>query len=99
MQVTVKPYLFLRETLGSKYMTVELPEDSTVKELLRFLCREYGIPESLTIGGATLTLLGRHNKTDLIILVNGFNIRQLHGLYSILQEGDRVSIFPPAAGG
>ncbi len=99
MQVTVKPYLFLRDTLGSNYMTIELPEDATVKELLQVLCREYGIPESLNIGGATLNLLGRHNKTDLIILVNGFNIRQMNGLYSILQEGDRVSIFPPAAGG
>ncbi len=99
MQVTVKPYLFLRETLGSNYMTIELPEDATVKELLRVLCRDYGIPEKLTIGNATLTLLGHLNKTDLIILINGSNIRQLHGLYSILQEGDRVSIFPPAAGG
>jgi len=99
VQVTVKAYLFLRDSLGSDYIIVELPEDATVMELLRVLCRDYGIPEKLTIGSATLTLFGSHNKTDLTILVNGFNIRQLKGLSSILEEGDRVSIFPPAAGG
>ena len=99
MQVKVKPYLFLREMLGSQYLTIELPEGATVKELLQLLQQEYGLPEKLTVQSASITLFGSNNKTGLIILINGFNIRQMQGLQSLLQEGDRISLFPPAAGG
>lgn len=33
------------------------------------------------------------------ILVNGRDVRGIRGLYTELEEGDTVSIFPPAAGG
>ena len=99
MRVQVKPYLFLREVLGNRYISMNLPEGATVKELLQLVQKETGLPENLTVKSASVTILGSNNETGLIILINGCNIRQLQGLQYRLQEGDEISLFPPAAGG
>lgn len=38
-------------------------------------------------------------RPDIIVLVNGRNVRFLGGLRTPLKEDDEVAIFPPVAGG
>lgn len=41
----------------------------------------------------------RDLRPDIIVLVNGRNVRFLDGLRTPLKEEDEVAIFPPVAGG
>jgi len=99
VQVAVKPYLFLRDMFGVKSLTIDLPEGATVKELLQTLRRDHQMPEKLAVAGTAINLVDRDGRGDLIVLVNGRNIKQLQGLDSPLNEGDTISLLPPAAGG
>ncbi len=42
---------------------------------------------------------GEIPKKGVIVLVNGRNIEHLKGIYTSLQEGDVISLFPPVGGG
>lgn len=42
---------------------------------------------------------GERLKNMVKILVNGKDVTELRGLWTELKDGDRVSFFPPAAGG
>ncbi len=42
---------------------------------------------------------GEKPKKAVIVLVNGRNIEHLKGIYTPLQEGDTISLFPPVGGG
>ncbi len=42
---------------------------------------------------------GEIPKKGVIVLVNGRNIEHLKGIYTPLQEGDVISLFPPVGGG
>lgn len=99
MKVVVKAYLFLRETLGNEDIALELPENTTVRELLQILERDYGMPRKLYHRGGHLTLLEEDKLIGLNVLINGRNIKQLDGINTLLDNGSIVSLFPPAAGG
>ncbi len=87
MQVVVKPYLFLREELGFLAVSLQLPDRTTVGELLDLLENKEGLRYPASAA------------TDLVILVDGRSVRQLSGLDTPLREGAVVSLFPPATGG
>ncbi len=99
MKVVVKPYLFLRESLGVKEITIELPEGTSVRGLLQVLRRDHQMPEKLSINGRYLTLMNGEELTGMTVLINGYTIKQLQGIDTVLDEGSIISIFPPAAGG
>ena len=88
MKVKVKAFFTLREKLGWKEKTVELPEGSTVKDLIElFPIIKHEIKRYKAKG------------YNMIIMVNGRHIEFLNGLDTMLRDGDEVAFFPPAAGG
>ena len=99
MKITVKPYLFLRQTLGFKEAALEVPEGTNISRLLQILRRDYKMPEKLDISKGRLTLMNGETLVGLIVMINGRNIRQLDGVETILHDGAVISLFPPAAGG
>ncbi len=101
MKVIVKPYLFLRDIFGFTSREIVLPDEGekTVGELLNILRRKHQLPDQVDIAQGRLILLEENRPVGLVILVNGRNIGKLSGLDTILNEGDHVTLFPPAAGG
>ncbi len=99
MKITVKPYLFLRQILGFKEASLDVPEGTDIHQLLQILRRDYKMPEKYDTGGGQLTLMNGDMLVGLIVLINGRNIRQLEGLETVLSDGAVISLFPPAAGG
>ena len=89
MKIWVKGYLGVKAELGDKPFVEFGADPVTVRDLLVQL--GYQRDESLTAPGA----VGR-----LVVLVNGRSTPHLaDGLDTVLRDGDRVDIFPPAAGG
>ncbi len=99
MKVVVKPYLFLRQVLGFKEATLDVPEGTDVHQLLQILRREYEMPEKFNTAGGQLMLMNGDKIVGLIVLVNGRNVKQLRGLDTVLYNGAVINLFPPAAGG
>jgi len=92
MKVTVKSFATFRDVMDSM-TTADLPEGSTVRELIDLLDRRFpGIKKEI--------ITPKGNVADYTnILVNGRNIAFLEGLNTIVSENDTVSLFPPAGGG
>ncbi len=66
---------------------------STVKELLMSLLQKYGMGwKEQVFDGKTLT-------DGVVIMLNGINIQQIHGLSTPLSTDDRIDIFPMFDGG
>lgn len=99
MKVVVKPYLFLRQVLGYKEAVLDIPEGTSVRQLLQILRHEHKMPEKFNTAGGQITLLDEEKIVGLIVLVNGRNIKQLQGLNTVLSNEAVISLFPPAAGG
>ncbi|MGZ4198765.1 MAG: MoaD family protein, partial [Thermoleophilia bacterium] len=64
-----------------------------LRELLAALAGRYGASFRRAV------LSGAELSAEIIILVNGRNVRYLRGLDTPLQASDEVSIFPMVAGG
>lgn len=92
MRVIVKSFATLREIFGGTGMLyLELPEGSTIEDLLEKLREQYG--SKLDVG----KLVGENPNVK--ILVNGREITYLNGLRTRLRDGDSVAFIPPVAGG
>ncbi len=91
MIVKVKTFANLKEVFREK-ANLKLKEGAVLKDLLSPVylpskALEVIIDESGNI------------KPSILILKNGRNIRLLRGLLTRLEDGDKVSIFPPVCGG
>ncbi len=88
--ILVRYYANLRDVTGKKEEHISADQ---IYLLLDKLKSEYGEKFTRTL----------YRNGDLIgnvlILINGKNIRYLNGLNSKLNPGDEVDIFPPVAGG
>jgi len=83
-----------REVAGGKTFSLELPNNSTIEELIEALKTQ--VNEQIYKKIKDLI----ENKTPgLVILLNGRNIVHLQGLKTKISEKDRIDIFPPGAGG
>jgi len=91
MIVKVKTFANLKEVFGEK-VNLKLKEGAVLKDLLSPV---YLPPKALE---AVIDESG-NIKPSILILKNGRNIRFLRGLLTRLEDGDKVSIFPPVCGG
>ncbi len=92
MKVIIRTFATLREIFGGTgVLYLELPEGSTIEDLLRELRKQYG--SKLDVG----RLVGENPNVK--ILVNGREITYLDGLGTRLRDGDSVAFIPPVAGG
>lgn len=100
MQVTVRPYLFLQQTFGFKEKVFELPEGADLRALMDILHSECGLPEFYLVPNGQYQLAGSTGQLeDLMVLVDGRNIKRLQGTRTKLHVGAVISLFPPTAGG
>ncbi len=92
MKVTVKSFATLRDHMDAEF-AIEIQESATVAVLLTTLTERYPkLEDEIFLENGTL-------KDFVNILLNGRNIAFIHGLDSILSEGDLIALFPPAGGG
>lgn len=81
----MRVFMDYRRKLGWAEKEIELPEGSTVADLLKAI----GLPEALE----------ELERGRGIVLRNGRNVLTSKGPDEPLSDGDTVVIFPPAGGG
>lgn len=94
MLVRIRFFGGIREFTGKKWMTLELPEDARVLDVIYELARQ--------LDSKLLEKILDENeevRSEIIILLNGRSIRNLDGLKTEVKEDDIVSVFPVASGG
>lgn len=91
MRVRVRVFGDLAKILG-KDLVMDLPLGSTVGDLLDKIGeRHVRLTESVLAGGG--------QNANMVVLLGGLNVQFLRKLETILNEGDVVSLLPPAGGG
>lgn len=91
MRVRVRVFGDLAKILG-KDLDVDLPLGSTVGDLLDKIGEGHvRVTESVLTGGG--------QNANMVVLLGGMNVQFLRKLETILNEGDVVSLLPPAGGG
>ncbi|MCD6569791.1 MAG: MoaD/ThiS family protein [Deltaproteobacteria bacterium] len=86
----------LRAAVGKDNLTLELPEESTISEVVSFFAENYGhlISKNLTSKNDVINYL-----KNCVILINGKDHKSLNEQDTKLHNGDVISILPPAGGG
>ena len=93
MFVTVRGHGDIKRIIGSEKRRIELDGGATVRDLVLKLGGRVGRSESVLLGAHELV------DSDLVVLVNGRNIRTLDGIDTVLNEGDLVTFMPVIVGG
>ena len=94
MRVEVKYYAMIREATGKRVETLEVPEGSSVDDLLSLLVGKYGEELSYFIYDEEKAV-----RDYLSFMLNGFNVYSLKGLSTPLRDGDVFALLPPVGGG
>lgn len=92
MQIELRFFANFRAVVGQKVLEWEYDgEEVAVGQVLKDLVEKYPDLEFFTDTGEL--------REFLSILRNGRDIEILEGLDTLLEDGDKLSIFPPVAGG
>jgi sulfur-carrier protein len=95
MKITIHTILGIKQALGQRLIEADLPQDSTVEDLLAYMKQRWG--EKLD---SRLFHPDNGQVLDhLQIMVNGQAIRFLKGRDTLLKENDEVFIMPLVSGG
>ncbi len=84
----------LEDITGVNEITLNIENNSTIKDVLKLLTSEFGKEFKITIFENPDTL-----SKYIIISLNGRDIRSLKNLESSLHDGDEVALLPAIAGG
>ena len=92
MELELRFFATFREAAGGKTVIATYADGSTVGDVLRELEAEYdGMAGRLIVDGGL--------APQINVLKNGREVLHLDGLDTALDDGDRLSVFPPVAGG
>lgn len=89
MELTLRFFANFREDVGQKEIEREYSDNSTVGDVLESLTEEYGI-DVFEDGDL---------RPQISIMKNGTDVVHIDGRGTSLSDGDKLSIFPPVAGG
>ena len=84
MDLNIRTYGNIRESIGTKAFVHETSSGETVGDILSDLSAEFDTP-----------LTEDFEKGALLVLKNGTHIRQLDGLDTTFADGDRLSLTSP----
>lgn len=93
MKVRFKSFGPVRRLLKEKVMDVEVPNDSTVRQVVNRV---------VEIGGEELRKLIIHDDDisgNLIVMLNKKDVETLGGIDIVVHDGDEVTILPHVQGG
>lgn len=92
MELELRFFATFREAAGGKTVVREFEGATDVGDVLRALEAEYdGMAGRLIVDGDL--------APQINVLKNGREVLHLEGLATPLEDGDRLSVFPPVAGG
>ena len=93
MELELRFFATFREAVGRKTVERSFQEGATVGDVLAAVEAEYPelVGEILDEDGAI--------RPQLSVLKNGREVVHLDGVETDLADGDRLSVFPPVAGG
>ncbi len=94
LEVEVKFYAMIREATGKKREVVELPEKSSVGNLMDLLVNRYGGDFKRYVYDDE-----KRVRDYLSFMINGINVNSLEGFETVLKNGDVLAILPPVGGG
>jgi len=92
MELELRFFATFREAVGRKTVVREFEDGSDVGEVLSVLETEYEEMDGRLIVDGDLA-------PQINVLKNGREVLHLQGLETALADGDRLSVFPPVAGG
>jgi sulfur-carrier protein len=95
MKITIHTILEIKQALGRRLIEIDLPQDSTVGDLLAYMKKRWGEKLKSRLFNPDDGEVLEH----LRIMVNGQTIRYLKGMNTLLNEGDEVLIMPLVSGG
>jgi MoaD family protein len=93
MQVELRFFATFRAAVGQKIIEREYADGATVGEVLEAVEEEFADLEGEILDD------GGEIRPQLSILKNGKQVVHLEGTATTLADGDRLSLFPPVAGG
>lgn len=92
MELELRFFATFREAVGEKEHSRSVPDDATVGDVLVDLEATYeGLDGRLLEDGTV--------APQLSVLKNGRDVTHMDGVETELEDGDRLSVFPPVAGG
>lgn len=92
MNVELRFFATFRQAVGQKVVEREFPEGTTIGDVLYELEAEYDELAGQLIEDDDL-------RPHINVLKSGREALHLDGMETELEDGDRLSIFPPVAGG
>lgn len=93
MNVIVKVYGHLQTLFGEKLLSIDLPNHSTLDDLILHLGETYGREKERELRP------GEGARFPLMIIVGNKDHRFLNGMQTALADGVTVYFMPPAVGG
>jgi len=93
MRIDIEVAFSFKRQLGDDHRSLELPDASDVTEALRTF-----VAANPSVRGRLFDAKGRILR-HINALINGGNVKLRQGFETVLQDGDRLTILPPAGGG
>jgi molybdopterin synthase sulfur carrier subunit len=92
MELELRFFATFRAAVGQKTIEREFDDGATVGEILAALEDEFeGLSGELIEDGEI--------RDQLSVLKNGREVLHMEGVDTVMEDGDRLSVFPPVAGG
>jgi molybdopterin synthase sulfur carrier subunit len=95
VNIRVRTILAFKDILGSRELEMDMPEGTTVNDLLRELMRRYGEKLTKALWDVHSNAPARYVR----VMVNGQDIYFIDNLATVLHEGDELLLVPPVGGG